>query len=338
LRNRIVCLPGSVRFDVRIEAADAACDKPCARRHHGVVPSSAPIGWELRADNLVSERRATWLALREAADRRARADVLTRMLRRYLGGRRDVTIVDLAGGTGANLRHTAPQLGGVQIWHMRDPNPANVAAAPATLAGWAARAGHEVHDIASGLAIHGGGFSAYVTVAHGDLTADPLPVDGADVVTAAALIDRVREAWLRRLIDACAAQRAAVFLPLAFDGRITWWPADDLDAQVRAGINRDFGDDGRGHSPLGPLAAERAAALLRQAGYDVETAASDWQLDETEAELQQHLHAAWASAASAAQPDHAGEVSAWLGRRMDLLAAGTSSLRVGHTDVLGLPL
>jgi hypothetical protein len=194
-----------------------------------------------------------------------------------------------------------------------------------------------VHEIATGLAIHGGGFSAYVTVAQGDLNADPLPLDGADIVTAAGLIDRVSDTWLRRFVGACADQRAAVLLPLNFDGRIIWWPGDDLDAQVRAGINRDLGGDGQGHGPLGAMAAERASALLQDAGYDVETAASDWQLDETEAELQQHLHAAWASAASTAAPDEAGEISAWLGRRMDLLAAGTSSLRVGHTDVLGLP-
>ena len=285
----------------------------------------------------MSERRTRWLALREAADRRARADVLTRMLRRHLAGRRDVTIVDLAGGTGANLRHMAPQLGGTQTWHIRDPNPANVAAAPATLAGWAAHAGDEVHEIATGLAIHGGAFSAYITVAGIDLEADPLPLDGADIVTAPALIDRVNETWLRRFMDACAMRRAAVLLPLAFDGRITWWPSDDLDAQIRACLFHDAGPRDACDPPLGPAAAERAAAALGNAGYDVETAASDWQLYETDAELQQHLHAAWASAASTAAPDSADAISAWLGRRMDLLAAGTSNLRVGHTDVLGLP-
>jgi len=285
----------------------------------------------------VSERRATWLALREAADRRARADVLTRMLRRHLQGRRDVTIVDLAGGTGANPRHVVPQLGGVQTWHMRDPNPANVAAAPATLAGWATRAGYEVHEIASGLAIHGGGFSAYITVARADPEADPPHLDGVDVVTAAALLDRVSDAWPRRLVDACAAHRAAVLLPLAFDGRITWWPGDDLDSTVRALVNAHATAGDGDTDVLGAAAAETTARHLHDAGYDVETAASDWQLDETEAELQQHLHAAWAAAANAVAPEQADAISAWLGRRMDLLAAGTSSLRVGHTDVLALP-
>ncbi len=280
---------------------------------------------------------AHWLALREAADRRARADALTRMLRRALSGRPHLTVVDLGCGTGSNLRHVAPQLGGRQHWHLVDTDPKLLDAVPGAVEAWAAEAGDTARRTAPGMVVEGGSFRAEVTLERRDLAADPLPLGAADVVTASALLDLVGHAWLDRLVAACAAQRAAALLTLSYDGRIAWWPGDTTDATVRARVNRhQQGDKGFGPA-LGPHAAQAAAEVFRCAGYEVETAASDWHLDETEAELQQRLHAEWASAASQVDPADSTSVDAWLARRMDLLAAGTSNLVVGHTDVLALP-
>ena len=280
---------------------------------------------------------AAWLALREAADRRARADTLTRMLRRALSGRPYPTVVDLGCGTGNNLRHTAPQLGGRQHWRMVDADRGLVDAVPGAVETWAAEAGYPARRTAPGLVVEGGSFHAEITPEHRDLAADPLPVAGADVVTASALLDLVGNTWLDRLVAACAAQGAAALLTLSYDGRVTWWPGDAADATVRDRVNRhQRGDKGFGPA-LGPDAAQAAAVAFRCAGYEVETAASDWHLDETEAELQQYLHADWARAASQVDPADAASVDAWLARRMDLLAAGTSNVVVGHTDVLALP-
>lgn len=280
---------------------------------------------------------AHWLALREAADRRARADALARMLRRALAGRDKLTLVDLGCGTGSNLRHTAPQLGGRQHWRLVDADPALLDAVPGAIARWADHAGYALHRTDQSLTVEGGSFVAEVTLEHRDLTADPLPVANADVVTASALLDLVGHPWLDRLVAACAAHDLAALFTLSYDGRITWWPGDAMDTAVRDRVNRhQQGDKGFGRA-LGPHAAPAAADAFRCAGYNVETAASDWHLDETAAELQQYLHADWASAASQVDPADAASVDAWLARRMDLLAAGTANLVVGHTDVLALP-
>ena len=80
---------------------------------------------------------AEWLALREAADARARAPALASMLRERLASRRAVAIVDLGSGTGANLRATAPLLGKRQSWRLVDHDQALLDEAAARLVDWA---------------------------------------------------------------------------------------------------------------------------------------------------------------------------------------------------------
>ena len=65
---------------------------------------------------------AEWLALREPLDARSRSAELVARLRADApdGTRR---IVDLATGTGANLRYLAPRLGGDQDWLVGVPAP-----------------------------------------------------------------------------------------------------------------------------------------------------------------------------------------------------------------------
>lgn len=279
----------------------------------------------------------TWLALREAADHKARADALTRMLRRALQARETVSVIDLGSGTGSNLRHMAPQIAGHQHWRLIDSDPALLAAAPGEIAGWAAARGYAVEQHANDLTVEGGSFTAHVVLQEMNLASHPLPTRTADVVTGNALLDLVSRDWLVRLIGACSQCNALVLFALSYDGRIAWEPPDALDASIRDLVNRhQQGDKGFGPA-LGPEAATTTTTLLRTAGYEVETAASDWRLDSRDAELQQHLHAGWASAASEMAPTRTPEIQGWLERRADLLAAGTGQVTVSHMDVLGFP-
>ena len=63
-----------------------------------------------------------WLALREAADHRARASRLTAQLTTDFASRDNVRILDLGCGTGSNLRALAPALGTAQDWVLVDDN------------------------------------------------------------------------------------------------------------------------------------------------------------------------------------------------------------------------
>jgi cyclopropane fatty-acyl-phospholipid synthase-like methyltransferase len=55
---------------------------------------------------------APWLRLREPADADARSVALARAVARHAGAHDPVRVLDLACGTGANLRYLAPHLPG----------------------------------------------------------------------------------------------------------------------------------------------------------------------------------------------------------------------------------
>jgi hypothetical protein len=173
-----------------------------------------------------------------------------------------------------------------------------------------------------------------------DLTRDlEAALDGpVNLVTASALLDLVSAAWLDRLVTEVAARRLPFYAALNYDGRVTFDPADPLDAAVMAAVNEHQQTD-KGFGPaLGPRAAEAAIARFQAADYAVVHGRSDWRLLPRDRDIQREMLAGWAGAAreigAVSLPDAAG----WLTRRRDLLAAGRSTITVGHVDIFARPI
>lgn len=289
---------------------------------------------------------AGWLDLREPWDRAAR-DAAARTLdaAALASGLRGpggvLGVLDLACGTGANLRDLAPRLGGAQRWTLVDHDRALLRALPARLQRWAAAQGHAAQVDASGghgtLTAAHGGWTVHWQARRLDLLHDfeALPWEGVHLLTASALIDLVSEAWLLQLVDACRAHGAAVWLALSVDGRDRWTPADPDDAAVLAAFHaHQVRDKGFFGPALGPQAPQVLARRLAAAGYRVNTAASDWVLDDPAATaLRRALIDGWCTAACAQQPAQAATFQAWAERRQ--AQADTLSLHIGHTEVVG---
>ncbi|MFT4102492.1 MAG: class I SAM-dependent methyltransferase [Burkholderiaceae bacterium] len=231
------------------------------------------------------------------------------------GGR----IVDLGCGSGSLPRHLAPRLSVPCDWLLVD------AAQP--LLDEATRRCRELPGVAA------------LTTLRADLAAD-LSFIGerpTALVTASALLDLVSDAWLARLIDACAAAHVPLMAMLTYDGLIEIDPALPDDAPIIALFNEhQRGDKGFGPA-LGPAAAARAAERFGAAGYRLETARSDWTLGVDDAALIGPLLDGWAAAASEIAPAESARFARWLTRRREQLAAGRLSVRVGHEDLLALP-
>src|SRR5689334_14542898 len=81
-----------------------------------------------------------WLDLREPVDHRSRSEDLGRELKRHLGHRAFISVLDMGCGTGSNLRATAPLLGPEQHWTLVDKDERLLEAAVARLCTWAAHA------------------------------------------------------------------------------------------------------------------------------------------------------------------------------------------------------
>ncbi|RZL63886.1 MAG: class I SAM-dependent methyltransferase [Variovorax sp.] len=286
-----------------------------------------------------------WLALREPFDQAARAAPIdpaffAALKARVLDGGA-LAIVDLGCGTGANLREIAPRLGGRQHWRLVDHDARVLAALPDALAPWAAARGLQLRVDAGQPPVIDGpdGLHVEVTPHQADLVGalSALPLAGAHLVTASALLDLVSAPWLDALLQRCQAEDSAVWWALNVDDRIDWSPGDAEDARIHA-LFRAHQQHDKGFGPaLGGAATAHATQRLAHPDWRVQTVQTDWQIDAhrgaAEAAMLYAMIDGIGAAASEQAPDEAEAVAQWQQRKRAQI--GGLQLRVGHSDVLG---
>ena len=261
---------------------------------------------------------AEWLALREPHDKRARNAAVLDAVAAATRARSSIAVVDLACGTGSTLRALTLRLPSVQSWRLADHDLGLLARAAALARPPALMAEPFAVDLAR------------------DLEA---ALDGpVDLVTTSALLDLVSQDWLERLTTECAARRLPVYAALTYDGLATIEPVDPLDDKVIEGVNAHQRTD-KGFGPaLGPSAAEAAIGRFKALGYTVTQGASDWMFGTKDVEIQTEIMTGWAAAAREIGALPVDDIIMWLGRRRNHLAAGRSSMRVGHVDFFAQPI
>ena len=260
-----------------------------------------------------------WLTLREPADADARALAVTRVAVDALPTG-TVRAVDLATGTGANVRYLAPHLPPEQDWLLVDDDERLLSELPA-------------HMYRSDL-------PREVRIECRRVDLSKLEgtdiVEGRALVTASALLDLVSDSWVASLAAMCRRAGAVVLIALTYNGRISFAPPEPADDGVRLLVNRHQHTD-KGFGPaLGPDAAARAEQHFTDCGYDVTRAPSDWVLTVNDRALQQRLLDGWAAAATAIEPNDAPRISEWHARRQAHVAAGRSHIVVGHDDLVAI--
>jgi hypothetical protein len=259
---------------------------------------------------------AAWLELREPYDLRARNSAVIDAVVSALAGRTSVTIADLACGTGSTFRALRPRIKARQSWRLADNDLSLLARAPQSSPP-----------------------DTHVTTVPVDLNHDlEAALDGpVDLVTTTALLDLVSEEWLQRLVVEIAARRLPVYAALSYDGRAEMTPADSADKKIIAAVNAHQRTD-KGFGPaLGPTAAAIAIERFESVGYSVLQGQSDWGFAPHDREIQLELLSGWAAAARDLDEVPLPDVIGWLKRRRDLVVAGRSSIRVGHTDLFARP-
>ncbi|PQO22091.1 hypothetical protein C2I36_14890 [Rhodobacteraceae bacterium WD3A24] len=248
---------------------------------------------------------ADWLALREPADAAARDGDLLARAARLCAGEAAPVIVDLGCGTGATVRALGPLVPQDACWRLVDNDNRLLVAA-------CAAAGERAEPYCRDLA---------------DIEA--LPLAGAHLVTASALLDLVSGGWLARLVGRLARAGTGFYAALSYDGLMEWMPPDPEDGEVIAAFNAHQATD-KGLGPaLGPAAGGAAAESFAAAGYTVETRRSPWRLEDGAGALRAELAAGVGRAAG--EMGHAG-AGDWVRRRR----AGDAATRciVGHLDML----
>jgi SAM-dependent methyltransferase len=249
-----------------------------------------------------------WLRAREPVDHAARSAVVTEAAARHLGGRTSPLVVDLGCGRGSNLRFLARRLPHSTRWRLVDRDAD-------LLASISGEAGGGVETVEADLRTR-------------DLRA---LLAGADLVTAAALLDLVGQEWLERLVAATRAVGAALLVTGNVDGRIAWTPAHPLDAAMTAAFLAHHGGDKGFGAALGSRAPATLLELLGE-GWRLVHGRGDWQLDDGARELQRaYLEGAvLAIRETAADGD---DIDRWARAREGAIVRGESRLLVGHIDI-----
>jgi hypothetical protein len=225
---------------------------------------------------------ADWLALREGADHAARDGALRDAVAASLRGQEQVVIVDLAGGTGSNLRCLAPCFPPRQSWRLVDWDARLLDAAREKLVSWADEA-----ESSEPLILRKGDRRIEVALQRTDLAACNWPFleERIDLVSASALFDLVSQQWIEQFCTALARRRVPLYAALTYSGRESWWPPHPADAEMLAAFHRHQARD----KGFGPAAGPRAIFFLRKAlerrGYEVRTASSPWRLEASETSL-----------------------------------------------------
>ena len=242
-----------------------------------------------------------WLRLRAPYDAAARDAGLVDQLAAWAAGRGSLRIADLGAGSGSTWRQMAPRLGGAHEWTLVEWDEALIAAGPPGI--------------------------PYRRL---NLATDLEALGPADLITASALIDLVDAVWLRGLVEL----GTALYIALTIDGQLAWEPIDPKDELAARLVGRHQRTD-KGFGPA--LGADAVPMLARLLGGSAHVASSDWRLGSEDGAIQAALLEGYAVAATAVEPALAGEIAAWAERRLEAIRASTSSLVVGHRDILWLP-
>lgn len=260
----------------------------------------------------------TWLDLRENADFAARDKSLASQALDWLGQATDPIspdriIVDLGAGTGATLRALTKLGASNLVWRLVDVDG-------------------KLLDEA--LRRHGKNY--LIEDYQADLNViGELPLTGAHIITASALMDLVSAEFIDTLIDRISARKTAVYCALNYDGTTHWTPAHPLDEKILAAFNRDQRKD-KGFGPaLGPDCTSHLTKTLENKGYAVTIAQSPWQLTASNAQLLEELINGIAAAVNEGYGLEANEINEWKHFRITNIEKGNCT--IGHYDLLALP-
>jgi len=260
-----------------------------------------------------------WCALRENADQRARDPRLARRLAGRFIDTPTIRILDLAAGTGANLRALAPLLGEMQEWTLVDNSPPLLEEAAFRITEWA----DEARAVGDCLVLSKGDRHIGVSfrIAEPARAFETLLAQQPDLVTAHPMAEMASPLWAKRFAKAISEAGASLFCPLIEDGTGRFAPAHPLDAPL----------SGLGNGPASAArAAEILGAALRAKGFAVETARSPWRLGAGDATLIAAILDRMAEAARAATPEERATWRAFHGK-------GLQSLVIGHDDLFAYP-
>ncbi|MGA7327598.1 MAG: class I SAM-dependent methyltransferase [Rhodomicrobium sp.] len=270
-----------------------------------------------------------WLSLREPCDHRARNAEIRDAVVAAFTGRRHISVVDLACGTGSNLRALAPYLPERQTWHLVDSDPILLSAAHEELITFA----DNVKSI-DPLSLHKSGRLIKVCFGRLDLRTELAEAldGGVDLVTAAAFFDLVSPDWIGAFCEELSVRNLPLYTVLNYSGEETWRPPHAADAAMLSAFHGHQTTD-KGFGPaVGPAATSKLQQTLKDHGYNVCVGPSPWRLNKKDAPLISVLVDGVTKAVSETGLVPQTVFANWRSARMS-----ATECEIGHIDLFAFP-
>jgi hypothetical protein len=267
-----------------------------------------------------------WLRLRSPFDDAARAERLTRLFAGSLP--ENPRLLDLAAGTGANLRYLAPRLGRAgQRWMLADHDRVLLDAVAGEMTWWEQRS--------PALSREREWECRQIDLVRDLGSLDPAGFDG---IVSTALFDLVSADWLQQFVEWLVLAPRPVLFTLSVDGRLDWTPDDPADAAMRGWIEAHQATDKGFGSGLGGHAPGLLAETLEANGFDVFTGESDWHIGLDDAAMHRALIEGYRTAALEIAPTSAAAlIDGWAKCRLEASERGELTALVGHVDIFARP-
>ncbi len=293
----------------------------------------------------MSERpiEASWLALRYRADGQAREHSLplVRAAAAHLmaaaldtpntSETASVIVVDVGAGTGANLRWLGPRLDEFmgsarsQDWELLDHDAALLDAGEESNPAWLRSRTR-----------HTGAVDALTTL----LETSSAPA----LVTCSALLDLLTKGQIDSLVAATVTGADAALWSLSVTGTVELTPTHPDDAVVAERFNSDQQRSTTSSTGLETLAGPDGWRVAVEAftahGWSVTTVDTPWVLGVGDEPLLRRLLTERAAAASTVEHQTGDQqmIESWLADRLDQVGGAGLVIRIGHTDLLALPV
>ncbi len=265
--------------------------------------------------------------LLEAASAKARSRNIAEALSARFATRQSITVLDLSGDTGANLRATAPLLPLHQGWTLIMPSEAAAVAARTSLQAWAGQIKAD-----GGLTLIRDSQTIVVEfrITSPSDNLDALFNPSPQLITISQDAIRYSVAFMRTLAQRCDTERAVVHAAATYAGRLNWTPHHATDSAVTAAYHRYLiGDLGFGLA-AGAIAASEFEDQLRLAGFSVLSDDATLVLDGRDATTIAAATPALADLARSNPDVDDARLDAWASRVR-------SGLRVAQVDLLATP-
>lgn len=269
-----------------------------------------------------------WLTLREGADHRARnVQVRAATIAAFLRCEH-LRVIDLACGSGSNLRALAPFLPERQTWRLVDCDDVLLSAAREALISWSDAVVNR-----NPLVVRKGCREIEVAFVRADLAAGLRSAleAPADLVTSAAFFDLVSENWIEDFCDELSRNNLPLNSVLNYSGEEIWRPPHRADAAMLEAFQSHQSRD----KGFGPAVGSRGGALLckglESRGYAITTGPSPWRLGPADALLIDALAEGAANAVSETERVPASEIAEWHASRR-----AAESCEIAHVDLFAI--